>query len=230
MKILLLLASLACASGMRINPDPIQSINQSQTDVGSDWLWSSDPVYDNTYSQVLTQPISLDVVTLSDIRWFTPSPILTIRQTSDSNSRADWSGIAYLLPDPSGGGSAGVSSFAGRTGVVVPRAGDYSGYYASWTALQDSIAAVRASIASSGLDTHQVAALIHDSLATNARHWITSADSVRASHMADSAKVAGLADSAKRTWHNANILPKGNGSTGLTASSLSDNGATVSTS
>jgi hypothetical protein len=144
MKLLLLaLAGLACASGMRINPDPIQSINQSMTDVGGDWLWSSDPVYDNTYSQVLTQPISLDVVTLSDIRWFTPSPILTIRQTSDSNSRVDWSGIAYLLPDPSGGGSAGVSSFAGRTGPVVPQRSDYAGYY---------------------LDSAHVAALIGDSL------------------------------------------------------------------
>ena len=145
MKLLLLaLAGLACASGMRINPDPIQSINQSMTDVGGDWLWSSDPVYDNTYSQVLTQPISLDVVTLSDIRWFTPSPILTIRQTSDSNSRVDWSGIAYLLPDPSGGGgSSGVSSFARRTGPVVPQRSDYAGYY---------------------LDSAHVAALIGDSL------------------------------------------------------------------
>ena len=149
MKILLLLASLACASGMRINPDPIQSINQSMTDVGGDWLWSSDPVYDNTYSQVLTQPISLDVVTLSDIRWFTPSPILTIRQTSDSNSRVDWSGIAYLLPDLSGGGgSSGVSSFAGRTGPVVPQASDYAGFYLG--SIHDTSLTLRTLIAARG--------------------------------------------------------------------------------
>jgi hypothetical protein len=141
---ILALVGLACASGMRINPDPIQSINQSMTDVGGDWLWSSDPVYDNTYSQVLTQPISLDVVTLSDIRWFTPSPVLTIRQTSDSNSRVDWSGIAYLLPDPSGGGSAGVSSFAGRTGPVVPQASDYAGFYLG--SIHDSMTVERARV------------------------------------------------------------------------------------
>ena len=146
---ILALASLAFASGMRINPDPIQSINQSLTDVGGDWLWSSDPVYDNTYSQVLTQPISLDVVTLSDIRWFTPSPILTIRQTSDSNSRVDWSGIAYLLPDLSGGGgSSGVSSFAGRTGPVVPQASDYAGFYLG--SIHDTSLTLRTLIAARG--------------------------------------------------------------------------------
>ena len=140
--------------------------------------------------------------------------------------------------------------------------------------------------ASGGLDTAHVAALIGDSLTNNAHHWITSADSVRASHIADSAKKAGsappsgaaggdltggypnpsvykilgtpvylgsngsllyngatittgvpdsaraasISDSAKRTWHTSNAIPKGNGSTGLTASSLTDNGTTVSTS
>lgn len=214
MKLLLLLASLTCASGMRINPDPIQSINQSMTDVGGDWLWSSDPVYDNTYSQVLTQPISMDVLTLADIRWFTASPTLTIRQTSDSNSRVDWSGIAYLLPDPSSGGSSGVSSFGGRTGAVTPQAGDYSGYYASWSALRDSIAAVRASIASGGLDSSHVSALIHDSLVAFVP------DSVRASHIADSAKVAGRIPYSGAT----NSVPKWDGSK-FVQSFFSDNGS-----
>jgi len=96
-------------------------------------------------------------------------------------------------------------------------------------ALADTATSIRASIASGGLDSAHVSALIGDSLAANSRHWITSADSVRASHIADSAKVAGLADSAKRMWHNANAIPKGNGSTGLTASSWTDSASVLRT-
>jgi hypothetical protein len=52
----------------------------------------------------------------------------------------------------------------------------------------------------SSIDSAQVSSLIGDSLAANAHHWITSSDSVRASHISDTAKRSGwalYADSAR---------------------------------
>jgi hypothetical protein len=59
---------------------------------------------------------------------------------------------ATSVPITGGGGGGGVSSFAGRTGPVVPQRSDYAGYY---------------------LDSAQASPLIGDSLAANSQGWQT---------------------------------------------------------
>ena len=53
-----------------ISPDVIDSINENLYELSGAWLWSSEDVYSQDYLEVYgTGPISLEAVTLAQVRW-----------------------------------------------------------------------------------------------------------------------------------------------------------------
>lgn len=115
---------------MRISTDIIQTLDENRIDVSSGWLWVDADSYDSSYRQVLTQPISLEAITLDFLRWKTQTITLTIRDGHSSSSDVIFSGEAALIDDAQGGGAGAVSSVFGRTGDVVASENDYSSFYA----------------------------------------------------------------------------------------------------
>lgn len=85
------------------------SIAAAGIDVSADWLSSSTPVWNADYSAILTQPISIAVTPLADMRFLSvTTATITIRVTSGPTSLVSWSGIATLVAD---GTTGGVTSF-----------------------------------------------------------------------------------------------------------------------
>ena len=113
---------------MRISTDVLQTLNENSIDVSSAWLWVDADSYDGSYRQVLTQPISLEAITLDFCRWKIGTVTLTIRDGYDPSSDVIFCGEAALIDDAQGG-SGDVSSVFGRTGDVVASENDYSSFY-----------------------------------------------------------------------------------------------------
>lgn len=81
------------------------SIAAAGIDVSNDWLSSSAPVWNSDYSAVLSQPISIAVTPLADMRFLSvTTATITIRVSSAPLSLVSWSGIATLVADGTTGG------------------------------------------------------------------------------------------------------------------------------
>lgn len=87
---------------MRISTDVLQTLNENSIDVSSAWLWVDADSYDGSYRQVLTQPISLESITLDFLRWKVNTVTLTIRTSYNSESNVIFSGEAALIDDSQG--------------------------------------------------------------------------------------------------------------------------------
>lgn len=99
-----------------------QSIDKNKIEIGEGWLYSFLPIWTVTYSQELTQPVSVSAVGLSDLRFLGDKTTIVIREEPDSLSPVIWSGIAKLVDDPSSGGGGPVD---------LPRHNDLPGRIAS---------------------------------------------------------------------------------------------------
>ena len=95
------------------------SIAAAGIDVSNDWLSATAPVWNADYSAVLTQPISIAVTPLADMRFLgVTAATITIRISSAPLSLVSWSGIATLVADDTTGGGSPIypvhNSFTGR--------------------------------------------------------------------------------------------------------------------
>lgn len=113
---------------MRISTDVLQTIDENGVNLSGSWLWVDADTYDSSYRQVLTQPISLEAITLDFCRWKLGTVTLTIREGYDPSSDVIFCGEAALIDDVQGGGGS-VSSVFGRIGDVVASENDYSSFY-----------------------------------------------------------------------------------------------------
>ena len=80
----------------------IDSINENFKDISSGWLWSSEPIYDESYRHIYTQPVSVEAATLLDYRWLsgTSASTIVIRSDSTNFSPVIWAGYAELIQEP----------------------------------------------------------------------------------------------------------------------------------
>ena len=95
------------------------SITAAGIDVSNDWLSATAPVWNADYSAVLTQPISIAVTPLADMRFLgVTTATITIRISSAPLSLVSWSGIATLVADDTTDGGSPIypvhNSFTGR--------------------------------------------------------------------------------------------------------------------
>jgi len=95
------------------------SITAAGIDVSNDWLSATAPVWNADYSAILTQPISIAVTPLADMRFLSvTTATITIRISSAPLSLVSWSGIATLVADDTTGGGSPIypvhNSFTGR--------------------------------------------------------------------------------------------------------------------
>lgn len=99
---------------MRVGPDIVNSIDTNAANISGCWLWSSEDVYPPNYSAVLnkrydagsgtwvTQPISVEAVTVDFLRWKTAYAEITIRVSPDPMSAVVWAGAVFTVPDDNG--------------------------------------------------------------------------------------------------------------------------------
>lgn len=80
----------------------IDSINENFKDISSGWLWSSEPIYDESYRHIYTQPVSVEAATLLDYRWLsgTSASTIVIRSDSTNFSPVILAGYAELIQEP----------------------------------------------------------------------------------------------------------------------------------
>lgn len=95
------------------------SITAAGIDVSNDWLSATAPVWNDDYSAVLTQPISIAATPLADMRFLgVTTATIVIRISSAPLSLVSWSGIATLVADDTTGGGSPIypvhNSFTGR--------------------------------------------------------------------------------------------------------------------
>lgn len=88
---------------MKISPLVIESIDTNTVDLDSCWLWSSSDIYNPDYSSVLAQPVSIEIISLNDLRWKAETTTLTLRWKAESDSAVAWSGYVELFPEPNEG-------------------------------------------------------------------------------------------------------------------------------
>lgn len=86
---------------MIISAPTFESINENFKDISSGWLWSTEPIYDQFYDNVYTQPISVESQTLLDLRWSsaTSASTIVIRESSSNISPVVWAGYAELIQE-----------------------------------------------------------------------------------------------------------------------------------
>ena len=84
---------------MRINSDLVNSINENYIELGNTWLWSDKDVYSFDYLEILSQPISLDCITLDFLRFKDDEVTLTIRSGVTSATPLVYLATTQTLPD-----------------------------------------------------------------------------------------------------------------------------------
>ena len=84
---------------MRINADLINSLNENYVELGGTWLWSDKDVYSFDYLEILTQPVSLDCITLDFLRFKDDEVTLTIRSGITSATPLVYLATTQTLPD-----------------------------------------------------------------------------------------------------------------------------------
>ena len=84
---------------MRINADLVNSINENFIELGGTWLWSDKDIYSFDYLEILSQPVSLDVVTLDFLRFKDDEVTLTIRSGITSATPLVYLATIQTLPD-----------------------------------------------------------------------------------------------------------------------------------
>lgn len=71
---------------MRIPDDMVESLDQNGIDVSSAWLWCDVDVYNELYGSPLAQPVSLEAVTINELRFLDAAGSLTIRMSDNASS------------------------------------------------------------------------------------------------------------------------------------------------
>ena len=84
---------------MKLGPDIVQSINESYIELGGCWLWADDLIYDPEYLEVLSQPVSLDCITLDYLRFKVPMTNITIRFGSHPTSPLIYNAVSYMVDE-----------------------------------------------------------------------------------------------------------------------------------
>jgi len=84
---------------MRINADLVNSINENFVELGGTWLWTDKDIYSFDYLEVLSQPVSLDVVTTDFLRFKDDEVTLTIRSGITSATPLVYLATIQTLPD-----------------------------------------------------------------------------------------------------------------------------------
>lgn len=109
---------------MRVNPDVINSISENKIDISSSWAWIDVFAYSPRYTEIFSQPISMESTTLDFLRLKEPICTITIRETSDPNSKLLWTGISYNIDDDGNGGVQAdtINYSTGVVGNIAPSA------------------------------------------------------------------------------------------------------------
>ena len=88
---------------MRIPEEVIESLDQNGINVSSAWLRCDVDVYNETYGDPLTQPVSLEAVTINEFRFLVDAGTITIRMTDSPTSLVIYSSYVEFIEDGAGG-------------------------------------------------------------------------------------------------------------------------------